>query len=252
MEPNQEILVDYLDKLLSPEDSSKLATQLKEDVKAAMELQFLQLAIDTVRRDGISQQVFAIRQSFENNQTLSVKKRTGLVRSIYRVSMRVAAIMVFLIGITLLYKYISVSSQTLYEKQFTGYELTNSRGQSNSNILTEAYQNKNWKEVERIYSNEHVSSNKSDFLAGMASMQQNHFPQAVGIFENLLTRIKSTGDDSFREETEYYLSLAYLMNHEVNKGLQLINKIKEDPSHTYYPLASKISSIDLKIIELKK
>ncbi len=151
MELNQEILVDYLDKSLSPENSSKLATQLKEDVQAARELQFLQLAIDTVRRDGISQQVFAIRQSFENNQMLSVKKTTGLVRSFYRVSMRVAAILVFLIGITVLYKYVSVSSQSLYEKQFTGYELTNNRGQSSFSSLMEAYQNKNWKEVERIY-----------------------------------------------------------------------------------------------------
>ena len=41
------------------------------------------------------------------------------------------------------------------------------------------------------------------------------------------------------------------MNHEDAKGIQLINKMKADTSHTYYPLASKLSPIDLKIIELK-
>jgi hypothetical protein len=32
----------------------------------------------------------------------------------------------------------------------------------------------------------------------------------------------------------------------------MINKIKSNPGHTYYPLVTKISPIDLKIIELKK
>jgi hypothetical protein len=58
-------------------------------------------------------------------------------------------------------------------------------------------------------------------------------------------------DHSFQDESEYYLSLAYMMNHEEAKSLQLINKIKADTSHTYYPLASKLAPIDLKIMELK-
>jgi hypothetical protein len=252
MELNQEILVDYLDRTLSPDNSSQVAAQLKENKLAATELQFLQLAVDTVRRDSISQQVSIIRQSFENNQTLTVKKTTGTVRSFYRVGMRIAAIFIFVVGVTSLYKYISVNSQSLYDKQFVGYELSNSRGQTNSSRLTEAYLNKNWKEVEKLYINESVPSRQSSFLVAMADMQQNNFPKAITILENLLINIKSTGDDSYREETEYYLSLAYLMNHQVDKSMVLIHKIKEDPSHTYYPLVSKMSSIDLKIIELKK
>ncbi len=86
----------------------------------------------------------------------------------------------------------------------------------------------------------------------MAEMQLNHFPQAVNLFENILNTNGKTGDSSFQEESEYYLSLAYLMNHEENKSILLLDKIKADTSHTYYPLASKLSSIDLKIIELKK
>lgn len=252
MEPNQEILVDYLDQVLSTENSSRVAAQLKENPQAAMEMQYLQMAIDTVRRDSIAKQVSTIRQSYENNQILTAKKTPATVRRFYTVSLRIAALFIFLVGVTFLYKYISVSSQSLYEKQFTGYELSNSRGQTNADILTEAYQNKNWKEVEALYRNESVTSNKSSFLAAMAEMQQNRFSQAVTIFENLLVSIQRTGDDSFREETEYYLSLSYLMNHQVNKGIALIQKIKQDPTHTYYPLVSKMSSIDLKIIELKK
>ena len=101
-----------------------------------------------------------------------------------------------------------------------------------------------------IYGAEKNRSNKVVFLAAMAEMQLNHFPQAVTLFENILNT--KSGDKSFREEAEYYVSLAYLMNHEENKGVEMLDKIKADTSHTYYPFASKISPIDLKIIELKK
>jgi hypothetical protein len=84
----------------------------------------------------------------------------------------------------------------------------------------------------------------------MAEMQLNHFPEAVTLFENILNTKSS--DNSFREEAEYYVSLAYLMNHEENKAIQMMNKIKTNPDHTYYPLVSRISPIDLKIIELKR
>jgi hypothetical protein len=252
MEPNQEILIDYLDQQLSPEISSRIANRVKENKETATELQYLKLAIDTVHQDAIRQQVSMVRRSFENDQTISVKKTNGILRTMYRTSLRIAAVFVFLAGIAILYKYITVDRQSVYEKQFTGYELSNTRGQADTDAISNAFQNKNWIEVTKIYSNESAPSNKSGYLAAMAEMQQNHFPQAVAIFENLLNTNRKTGDNSFQEETEYYLSLAYLMNHEVNKSVQLIHKIKADTSNTYYPIVSRISSIDLKIIELKK
>jgi hypothetical protein len=252
MEINQEILVDYLDKQLSPDMNAQVARELKEDRQAASALHYLQLAVDTVRQESIREQVAGVRKSFENNLTQTSKKTKGVVYSFYKTSLRIAAVLIFLAGMTFLYKYITVSSQSLYDKQFTAYELSNTRGQADTNTLEEAYENKNWREVGRIYQNETVISNKSAFLAGMAEMQQNQIPQAVSVFENLLARMKTTRDDSFKEETQYYLLLAYLKNNEVNKSLEMINVIKADPNHTYYPMVSRLSTIDLKIIELKK
>jgi hypothetical protein len=83
----------------------------------------------------------------------------------------------------------------------------------------------------------------------MAEMQLNHFQNAISLFENILN--VKTGDTTYLEESDYYLSLAYLMNHQADKAIPIINKIKANPNHTYYPLVSKFSSIDLKIIELK-
>jgi hypothetical protein len=252
MRPNNEILIDYLDRQLSREESTQVENMAQKDTMVASELQYLKLAIDTVRLDAINEKVSAIRQSRENDRKSTDRPAKAIVRSMYKISMRVAAIFIVLIGVTVLYKYASVNNQSVYNKQFTGYELSNTRGQETRDAEVEAYRNKNWNEVIAIYNAEANKSNKSGFLAAMAEMQLNHFPQAVALFENILNANAKSGDSSFQEEAEYYISLAYLMNHEENKSIQMMNKIKADTSHTYYPLVSKLSPIDLKIIELKK
>jgi len=252
MNQNHEILVDYLDGQLSPEVSAEVKNRVKQDKDFAGELEYIRLAVDTVRQDALRQQVSAIRYSFENNQSVSQNPSGGIVRNMYRIGLRVAAIFILVAGITFMYKYLTVSSQSVFEKQFTGYELSTTRGQENADQVAEAYRNKNWKQVILNYQTETAPSNKSRFLAGMAEMQEDHFPQAITIFESLLLVNRTSRTDSFQDETEYYLSLAYLKNHEVEKAVQLINKIKADPAHRYYPVVSNISSIDLKIMELKK
>lgn len=252
MEPNKEILIDFLDRQLNQEDSDQVESMIQNDKTVACELLFLKLAIDTVRMNSINNRVLEIRNSLLNSRVKTDEPNNTIVRSLYKISIRVAAIFILLFGIAILFKYISVNNLSIYQKQFAGYELSNTRGSESHEPETEAYRNKNWNEVLTVYQRENNKSNKSTFLAAMAEMELNQFPQAVNLFENILNTNSKTGDSSFQEETEYYLSLAYLMNHEENKSILLLDKIKADTSHTYYPLASKLSSIDLKIIELKK
>ncbi len=249
MLPNKEILIDYLDHLLNQQDTDQVEIMIQNDKSLVDELQYLNMAIDTIRLNTINDKVLAIRRSLSNPSVLTDKPANNGIRSIYKMSMRIAAAFILLVGMAFLYKYLTVSNLSVYEKQFNVYELSNLRGQGSRDAEAEAYVNKNWGEVLNVFQKGNNKSNEPVFLAAMAEMQLNNFPQSVTLFENILN---NTGDSSYREETEYYLSLAYLMNHEVNKSIRLINKIKADTSHTYYPLALKLSSIDLKIIELKK
>ena len=249
MQPSNEILIDYLDNRLSPEETSAIEAMVKKDIRLAGELEYLKLAFNTIRMNAIHEKVSAIRESLEANKVVE-KQSPAKIRSMYNVSMRVAAIAVLMIGIVVLYKYMSVNDQSVYNKQFTGYELNNTRGPIPKDAESDAYQNKKWNEVIAQYHLQNVHSNKSTFLTAMAEMQLHHFSEAAALFENILNT--GTGDHSFREESEYYVSLAYLMNHEEDKGIDMLNKIKSDTRHTYYPIASRLSDIDLKIISLKK
>jgi hypothetical protein len=248
MHPDNEKLIDYLDKLLDQEKSADLESTLQKDPAIAQEHQYLLLAVDTIRLDAINQKVLSVRHSFENT-TVANKPTPAVVRNFYTIGLRIAASIIVLLGISILYKYASVTSHSVYEKQFMAYELSNSRGQYTHNAEEESYQNKKWNEVISIYQSTINPSNKQTFLAAMADMQLNHFPQAVSLFENILNA--KSGDNTYQEEAEYYSFLAYLMNHEEMKAIQMINKIKSNPNHTYYPFVSGISNIDLKVIELK-
>ena len=248
MLPDNEKLIDYLDRQLSQEESAQMESALLTDIDLNRELTYMNLAIDTVRLDVITQKVASVRQMQKKEQIVT-KTAPAIVRNMYKISLRVAAVVVLFLCAATVYKYASVSNQSFYNRQFSGYELTISRGQASHEAETNAYQNNKWNEVISIYKAASNKSNQQSFLAAMAEMQLNHFQNAITIFENLLN--SQSGDNTYKEESEYYLSLAYLMNHEGNKAIQMINKIKANPNHTYYPIVSKFSPLDLKIIELK-
>ena len=164
--------------------------------------------------------------------------------------MRIAAVLLLFLVSAVVYKYLSVNNESVYDRQFSGYELGTLRGPGAQDGQSEAYRNKNWKEVVADYNAENSPTRKSVFLAAMAQMELAHFPQAVTLFEKILNA--DAGNDSFREEAEYYGALAYLRTHQAGKGIAMLARIKADSSHTYSPLAAKLSAIDMKIIELKK
>jgi hypothetical protein len=244
VQPNSEILMDYLDKILDQEKTSQVAALVESEKLVAAELEYLKLSIDTVRLSAINEKISIVRHSFHH------KPEKTVVRSMYKFSLRIAAILILIVGSASLYKYISTNDQSVYNKQFMGYELTNTRGEGTRESETEAYRNRDWNKVIAVYQSIDNKSNKYSFLAAMAEMQLNHFSQAVHLFEEVLN--SNSADHSFQDEAEYYLSLAYIMNHQENEGIQLMNKIRANTNHTYNPLALKISDIDMKIIELKK
>jgi len=249
-QPKSDLLVDYLDEKLSPEERSEIEYMVQHDTNAANDLAYLKLAIETVRLNAIARKVITVRQSLNATTYALPPTKPVAVRHMFRTNLRIAAVFVLLFCSAVLYKYISVSNQSVYKNQFIPYELSNMRGTENRNPEAEAYRNKNWNLVIDLYGNDKVKSNKSNFLAAMSELQLSHYTEAEILFQKVLNN--ASENNSFQEEAEYYCALAYLMNHKEAKGIGMLNKIKSDTSHRYYPMVSKISGIDLKIIELKK
>jgi len=252
MKTENETLIDYLDQQLTPDEVIRVEDRIAHDAAWSSDLEFLKLAVETVRFNALDEKVSRARYAYNQISKSSERPARSVIRSMYKMSLRAAAVFIVLIGATLIYKYVSVNDQSVYKKQFLGYELNISRGKENLDPETEAYQDKNWQKVIALVNAEKIKTNKSCFMAGISEMQLNQFPKAIQNFEYILQSNANKGDSSFQDEAEYYISLAYLMNHEEDKAITMLDKIKRDKNHTYYPIASKLSFIDLKIIALKK
>jgi hypothetical protein len=212
---------------------------------------YKQLAIRTIRLYGIENTVRTIRSNFKHAPEFTIIPSQAIVRTMNfsKAMLRIAAVIIILISSATVYKYTSVNSLSMYNKQFTSYELRITRGETKRDLQAFTYQNENWLDVIAINNLAPVKTNKSRFLAGMAQLELKQYPAALELFKEVLA---NKTDDSFHEDAEYYSSLGFLADHQAKRALEMINQIRANPDHKYYFLVRNMSPLDLKIIEIKK
>ncbi len=252
MLPNNELLlIDYLDKHLSAEEAVKVDSLIRNDKQVATEWAYLGMAVEAVELNAIREQVVNARKKF-GNMTEPVTKTSGaLVRNMYKTALRVAAIVIVVLGGALFYKYITVNNSSLYQHNFTEYTLSTNRGEGNQDVVETAYRDKNWNAVIQNSDQAMIKTSEYYFLSGMAALELKKYPEAVSRFEHVLNVNAKSADKYFQDEAEYYLALAYLMNNQTEKGVSMLDQIRANKNQVYYPLARQISVTDLKIIKLK-
>ena len=251
MEPNHELLlIDELDKMLSGQALTDLQELLRSDKGMAAEWEYLKLAVEAVEYAAIYDRVDVVRK-MEPAMDGKTGFQSAVVRNLFKISLRVAAILVVFLGVAAIYKYSTVSSASVYNDYYTGYTLGTSRGASTSSPLEEAYKSKNWSSVMTIAANEKQSSAKTSFLQGMAAMELQQYAAAIGNFNQVQVINTERKEKYFQDEAKYYLALSYLMNKQADKAVDLLNEIRQDKNNLYQPLASHISELDLKIVDIK-
>src|SRR5664279_1465351 len=123
-QPKYELLVDYLDENLGPKEKSGIEDAINQDTITASELKYLKLAIETVRLKALNEKVYAVRNSMKEARIEQPSSEHVVVRHMYKTGLRIAAILVLLLSSAVLYKYLSVSNQSLYKNQFIPYDLS--------------------------------------------------------------------------------------------------------------------------------
>ena len=251
MEPNHELLlIDELDKMLSGKALTDLQESLRSDKGVAAEWEYLKLAVEAVEYAAIYDRVDFVRKTVPPASG-KTGFQSGVVRNIFKISIRVAAILVVFLGVAAIYKYSTVSSATVYNEYYTGYTLGVSRGTNTSSAIDEAYKSKNWQSVITLAANENRPTAKTVFLDGMAAMELQQYPAAITNFHQVIAINTGSNEHYFQDEARYYLALSYLMNKQADKGVDLLNEIRQEKNNLYQPLASRISVLDLKIVDIK-
>jgi len=267
-------LIDHLDKTLtdtpgqpSSEESAAMQRLISEDEDIAKEWNYLHLAVEAVREKGLFEQVAAIRTQWEartasqeEGEGIAMTQETpadekpagGALRNLYRNTMRVAVcILLFAAGATI-FRYVRLSSSSLYNAYYSSYELNTSRDASITDPIEQAYIEKNWPEVLTRFSTTKERNNKIDFLVGMASLELKKFDDAIAHFEQVMATNSTSHTDYFEDEAEYYLAIAWLATSKVNEAMPILERIKSNKDHLYYQKVSKMSFTDLRLVQYKE
>jgi tetratricopeptide (TPR) repeat protein len=243
-------MIDRLDSMISGETVTALPMNGQNE-KDLVLWAYLKLAVQAIELTAINDRVAIVRQYFFTASAVKTPPQGAIVRNIFRNSLRIAAILIVFLGAAAIYKYNAVSSALLYEQNYTSYTLGTVRGNTDKNVLEEAYKNKDWQTVLALFSQDSEKTAKSYFLAGMAEMELRHFPEAMNLFESVLSDDGKTHGSYFKDEAEYYLAMSCLMNEQPDKGVAMLKKIRKSKDHLYYPLANRISGVDLSIMDIK-
>lgn len=242
---NQELLIDHLDKKLRGESNPEAEALLQTDASAREDWQNLLASVDAVQHAALFEKVGAIRS--EMRSTAAVQLEKPAMRSVTRNILRVAAALLFLVGIAVVYKLATVSNAGFYQEHYTTYQLPTTRSNAGSAAIETAYRNNNWNEVLSVYNAITTKTNKDHFLSGMALLELKQYTEAIGRF----TTVTNSGDNYFQDESEFYLALAYIATAQTGEANTLLKKIKSDTGHLYQQKAADMLGIDLKILELK-
>ncbi|HEY0039478.1 MAG TPA: hypothetical protein VGB71_02390 [Flavisolibacter sp.] len=231
---NAFILQRYLDGEMTNEESDALRNRLREDASLRQELHNMQMAIQAIKQYGTTQKVTAIHSEMMQELKSQQKGKIISVSKSVRYTLAVAAsILVLFVGVRI-YLNMQSSPENLYNETFVDFNLSATRG--NEGILSQVeklYQQKNYEGVTSTARSRSLSA-KDSLLIGLSYLHTGKNTQAILFFQQLA---QATND--FRQDAEFYLSLAYLKDQNFNSALQWMKKINSDPAHLYHEQIDK-------------
>jgi tetratricopeptide (TPR) repeat protein len=258
-------LVDHLDESRTGRISAELENIIDRDPEATQEWYYLNLAVEALHNTGLHDQVGSVKESLYSSTESFIavpanqpapndigKRSGGIVRSIGKYSFRAAACILIVASSTVVYKYLSISSSSLYTRYFSTYALGTSRGEATEPPIVQAYNSKDWNTVLSLAGNAGTKDNQSEFLAGMADLQLNRCDDAITHFEQVIAANAQASTDYYQDEAEYYLAISWLACQKVNQAMPILEKIKANPNHQYHQKVVKMSFFDLRLAQYKE
>ncbi|HET6255773.1 MAG TPA: hypothetical protein VFE32_16980 [Puia sp.] len=254
---NREQLIDHLDSTRLGQGPADVDARIAADPETSQEWQQLCLAADAVEQAALYEKVSTVRANWMEHRSdattaAAAQPGGGVVRSISRIALRAAAVILVIGTSAAIYKYTVTSSSGMYSAYYTSYDLNTSRGATSAQDEMEAaYKAKNWTGVDSAFKKKKVKDNKSYFLEGMADMEAKRYDEAIGMFQQVMAANSLAGSDYFEDESEFYLAMAWLARNDVKEAMPLLEKIKADKTHLYHDVVVRMSSLDLRIAAYK-
>lgn len=225
---SDEALMKYLDGDMGPAEKAMFEGQVQQDTDLKQRLQSLRLAIASVQQYGTAEKVKTIHK--EMVEALSPVQQKGKLVSMQkavRYSLAVAAsIIVILVGVNLFTSY-QLSSEKLYREAFVDFNASAVRGNENVSAVTKLYREGNYRQVKQQVNAKNLSQRDS-LLVGLSYLKSNEIAPAADWFRAISLQ------NPFKQDAEFYLSLALLKNKNYQEALQLMKQIYTNSGHIYH------------------
>ena len=231
---NTDLLIQYLDGELEGEALTSIREKIASSHQLAAELESLRLAKESVKTYGLKKNIAGIHtEMMKELSARPVQHRIG-IRRILQYTARIAAILIIVLGVTVLYQYFSATPEQLFRNNYETFQLHETRGGGTASVLEDPFKNGDTAAVISAFKTIDKPQPEDFFLNGLAALNLNHAPDAIHSFLALQQNNKATNTHFFEEDAEYYLGLAYLHNDEPAKALPLFEHIYADQAHTYH------------------
>jgi TolA-binding protein len=244
--PLEDELMNYLDNEMSPADRDAFEIQLSADPELQKRLERLRLAQKTIQYYGIHETVAKVRKQFDRSSTVNdssarVVKMRRPVRALF---IAAASTIIIAAGIVAYLLY-QLSPEKTYAENYIAYNLPVARGNDSSfTTIEKAYSEKKYQQA--IGFANAASSPREKFLLGLSYMQVNDFGKAITQLKEL-----AAASSQYKPDAEFYLGLSYLRAKQYDAALEVLGRIKDDPSHLYHDQVSGKMISEIKWLKWK-
>ena len=229
MEPNTQEAFEAYDRYLmnemSPEERDDFLkvlndTSLKED------FELFQLSIKSI---DVSQTRLAAEKAFHR-----YKERNVSTFSFAGWGMRIAASVIFLFLMSVVFYTVSIDNESFVSELGTPYILPVTRSAAESfTSLESEYLEDNYTEVVAIFDDLEIRSSTDYFLSAMSYLSLKNYNEASNLLERLKDINELNETNYFQQETDYYLTVAYVGEGRYDEAIELMLLIRNDPNHLF-------------------
>jgi tetratricopeptide (TPR) repeat protein len=226
------LLLRYLDGELTGAEKEEFEKRIAADKLLQEELQSLRVAREAIHSFGISQNVAKVHAQMMDELKAPVRMRSASRRIVQYSLAAAASVLLIFISIQA-YIFFTLSPGKIFSDYYKSYELSITRsGGAEPSAIEKAYGEKRYSDVVVLSANSNEI--EPNFLAAMSNLELKNYAAAIEGYKKVITLNERSNTSIFKDEAEYYLSLALLQNKNYTAALEYMQKIHDNPGHLYH------------------
>lgn len=233
--PNTDILIQYLDDELIPEDKLKLEEKLRIDAELRHELSNLSLAIKTVKNFGLKEKISGIHtEMMRELKPVQKAKGAGTRTMLLKSAIKIAASLLLLIIGYGVFTYLRLSPENIIPSQVDPYTFRISRAPE-VNELRQAYDQREYTKVTTWVEQSKATGTTEKFLAANSYFGLHEYEKAAQYFGSIL---QDQSSEQYADESQYYLALSLLKLNKPDEALRYLTIIRQNKKHKFHDKAT--------------